>query len=75
MMNFMIYSWFIYFFYTLENKIVGPCNMIVSLLCPSCDALYNWNMKNDEKETLDLNLIIIAFDVVTYANFCLVVGE
>jgi hypothetical protein len=32
-------------------------------------------MKNDEKETLDLNLIIIAFDVVTYANFCLVVGE
>jgi hypothetical protein len=32
-------------------------------------------MKNDEKETLDLNLIIIAFDVVTYANFCLGVGE
>jgi hypothetical protein len=31
-------------------------------------------MKNDEKETLDLNLIIITFDVVTYANFCLVVG-
>ncbi len=31
-------------------------------------------MKNDEKETLDLNLIIIALDVVTYANFCHVVG-
>jgi Fe-S oxidoreductase len=27
-------------------------------------------MKNDEKETLDLNLIIITFDVVTHANFC-----
>jgi hypothetical protein len=30
-------------------------------------------MKNDENKTLDLNLII-AFDVVTYANFCLMVG-
>jgi len=31
-------------------------------------------MKSDEKETLDLNLIIITLDVVTYVNFCHVVA-